>query len=257
MSGIAYKHNVSISNLMKWNNLNSTLIFPGNVFVINGSAAKSSSSSSASSNKTASSSSGSKSGSVYTVKSGDTLSGIASRYGVSVSNLMKWNNLNSTLILIGQKLQVNGSNSAPAKTTAPEKSKVSSSSASSSSSSSLYNVNTLVSTAQAQNGVKYAWGGSSPSGFDCSGFIYYVYKNAGYGIGRLSSDGYYNRSHMVSNPQVGDLVFFSGTYRAGISHLGVYLGGGNFIHAGSDGVEISNLSNPYWKSHFDSYKRFY
>lgn len=255
LSSIAYKYNVSINDLMKWNNLDSTLIFPGNVFIVNSSAANKSSSS-ASSKKTSSGSSSSK-GSVYTVKSGDTLSGIASQHGVTVSNLKKWNNLHSSLILIGQKLQINGSSAAPSKTTKSGSSNVSNSKANSSSSSAPFNVNKLVSTAKAQNGVKYVWGGSSPSGFDCSGFIHYVYNKAGYGIGRLSSEGYYNRSHMINNPQVGDLVFFSGTYKAGISHLGVYLGGGNFIHAGSDGVEISNLSNPYWKSHFDSYKRFY
>jgi len=77
-------------------------------------------------------------------------------------------------------------------------------------------------------------------------------------ISRLSTDGYYNRSFYVNKPQVGDLVFFSGTYRAGISHMGIYVGNNQFIHAGSStGVTVTSLDNSYWKSHFEGFKRFY
>ncbi|MDY0404932.1 LysM peptidoglycan-binding domain-containing protein [Virgibacillus sp. 179-BFC.A HS] len=246
LSGIALKHSISLSNLMKWNNLNTTLIYPGDVLVVSQSSAKQPTTT----NKSSNSGKQVKGAKVYTVKSGDTLSGIALTYNVTVNDLKKWNNLKSSLIYVGQKLNINGGH-------APSASNSSAGTKTSPSSSTPYNVNKLIRTAKAQVGVNYAWGGSTPSGFDCSGFIYYVYNKAGYSIGRLSSSGYYNRSYMVTNPQVGDLVFFEGTYRSGISHLGVYLGGGSFIHAGSDGVEISNLSNSYWKKHFDSYKRFY
>src|SRR5699024_10940965 len=90
LSGIAAKHNVSISDLMKWNGLDTTLIYPGNVFVISKNGSSSSSSS-------GSSSGGSSSSTTYKVKSGDTLSHIASRHGVSVANLKKWNNLSSDM----------------------------------------------------------------------------------------------------------------------------------------------------------------
>src|SRR5690625_4877074 len=123
LSGIASKYKISLNDLMKWNNLDTTLIFPGNVFVVskNGSSGSGSSSSSSGSsgssggntNSGSSNSSGSNSSSggssastVYTVKSGDTLSHIASRNGVTVANLKKWNNLKSDLILIGQKLSI-------------------------------------------------------------------------------------------------------------------------------------------------------
>ncbi|WHX26158.1 LysM peptidoglycan-binding domain-containing protein [Virgibacillus halodenitrificans] len=256
LSGIASKHNISLSNLMKWNNLDTTLIFPGNVFVVSKNGSSSSSSNSSSSGISSSGSSKPSTGSseVYVVKSGDSLSRIGAQYGVSVSNLKKWNNLSSDLILIGQKLSINGSTSG---------SNTGSSSGSSSSDSSTatnvdYNVNKLVSTANSVMGTKYVWGGSTTSGFDCSGFIYYAYKNAGKSVSRLSTDGYYNRSYHVSKPQVGDLVFFSGTYRAGISHMGIYVGNNEFIHAGtSTGVTKTKLSNSYWSKHFDSYKRFY
>src|SRR5699024_12556649 len=104
----------------------------------------------------------------------------------------------------------------------------------------------------------YTWGGSSIStGFDCSGFIDYAYNKAGKSIGRLSSEGYFNRSHYVNKPKKGDLVFFENTYKKGISHLGIYLGGNKFISAESDGVKVNTLDNPYWSKHFDGYKRFY
>src|SRR5699024_10438153 len=101
-----------------------------------------------------------------------------------------------------------------------------------------YNVNKLINTAKDQLGTDYLWGGSTTSGFDCSGFIYYAYKNAGMDIKRYSSDGYYNRSYYVNTPKLGDLVFFEGTYKTGISHVGIYIGNDEFIHASSKGVVI-------------------
>ena len=64
-------------------------------------------------------------------------------------------------------------------------------------------------------GVPYVWAGSTPDGFDCSGFIYYAYNKAGKQMGRYSSEGYYNRSFYVNEPQPGDLVFFENTYKKG------------------------------------------
>lgn len=258
LSGIAYKHNTSVANLMKWNNLDTSLIHPGDKFVVskNGS---SSSSSSSSSNASADKGGSSGSAKTYTVRSGNTLSGIALDNGVSVANLKKWNGLKSDLILVGQKLKINASSGSSSSSSSSSSDKVSSGSGSGADSAVDvdYNVNSLISTAKKQNGVSYVWGGSSPSGFDCSGFIYYAYNKAGKNISRLSSDGYYNRSFYVNKPAVGDLVFFEGTYRAGISHLGIYVGNNQFISAESDGVKITSLDNPYWKKHFEGFKRFY
>src|SRR5699024_11495307 len=106
LSGIAYKHNISLSKLMKWNNLNTTLIYPGNKLKVNKSGTSSGSNSSSSGNSGSTGSS-----KVYTVKSGDTLSKIASRYGVTVSTLKSWNNLNSHMIYVGDKLSINGKSS--------------------------------------------------------------------------------------------------------------------------------------------------
>ena len=130
---------------------------------------------------------------------------------------------------------------------------------SSSSSSSSSQINNLINKAKSALGVKYTWAGSSLStGFDCSGFIYWAFKESGQNIGRYSTDGYYNRSFIVNKPEVGDLVFFENTYRRGISHMGIYLGNNQFIHAGSStGVTIANVNNSYWQKHFHSFKRFY
>lgn len=257
LSGIAYKHNISLSDLMKWNNLNSTLIYPGNVFVISKpstSTGESTNNSSSGSSVSGSNGSNGKTGSsAYTVKSGDTLSGIAAKYDVTVASLKNWNDLQSDLILIGQRLNI-GSRSTSGSTNSG-----SSNSTSKKPTANVgYNIDKLIKAAKSQIGVPYAWGGQSSSGFDCSGFIYYAYKQADMNTSRTSSDGYYNRSYYVNKPQVGDLVFFSGTYRTGISHLGIYLGNNEFIHAsGSSGVTISSLGNSYWKTHFDGFKRFY
>ncbi|MEZ0117233.1 UNVERIFIED_ORG: cell wall-associated NlpC family hydrolase [Heyndrickxia coagulans] len=230
------------------NNLSSDLIFSGQKLKVTGS---SSSGSSTSGTAGAASSNSSGSTATYTVKSGDTLSGISKQYGITVSKLKSLNNLSSDLIYAGQKLKVTGSpsdDSSKSVTTVDT------------TSGSTHSVSSLISIANSLIGTPYVWGGTSPSGFDCSGFIYYVYKKAGYSISRMSAAGLYNRSYYVNSPKAGDLVFFEGTYGtnpSAITHVGIYLGGGRFIAANSDGVSVSSVSYTYWKSHFDSYKRFY
>lgn len=108
----------------------------------------------------------------------------------------------------------------------------------------------VVSKAQQYLGVPYVWGGASPSGFDCSGFISYVY-----GVGRQTAAGFYSSAAKVSNPQPGDLVFFAGTYKAGISHIGIYVGNGMMIHASDDGIAYGNLNSSYNRAHFAGYGR--
>ncbi|MFP7171628.1 LysM peptidoglycan-binding domain-containing protein [Terribacillus halophilus] len=246
LSGIAAKHKVSVSNLRKWNNISGDLIYPGDKLKV--SAIGSSSNSSSSNSGSSSSSSPS---STYKVKSGDSLWKIANQHGVSVANLKSWNNLSSDVIRVGQTLKINGKASSGSSSSKPaNNTQVDSASTSKS-------VDKLISVAKSQLGKPYVWGGATTAGFDCSGFIYYAFKNAGYDISRTSAEGYYNRSYHVNSPQPGDLIFFEGTYKSGISHMGIYLGGGQFIHADNDGVRITSTSNPYYSKHFDSYKRFY
>lgn len=110
----------------------------------------------------------------------------------------------------------------------------------------------IVSVAKQYLGVPYVWGGTSPSGFDCSGFTQYVFKKCGYSLSRVASSQYGNGTAVsYSNLQAGDLVFFSGTYSAsGITHVGIYIGGGQFIHAASGGVKITSLSTSYYSSRY-------
>ena len=105
-------------------------------------------------------------------------------------------------------------------------------------------------------GVPYVFGGTSPSGFDCSGFIWYVYSHNGYGIGRASVKSYWGMVTKVSSPQPGDLVFLQNTYINGPSHMGIYIGGNRMIHAGSSGITTISLSNSWVSSHFLGYGRF-
>jgi peptidoglycan endopeptidase LytE len=114
----------------------------------------------------------------------------------------------------------------------------------------------LASIAPNYIGSPYLMGGKLPTGFDCSGYIYYVHNEAGLKITRKSSADYYKDATKVTVPQIGDLVFFKDTYITGISHMGVYIGDNQFIHAASRGVEITNLDNSYWKSHFVDFRRF-
>lgn len=113
--------------------------------------------------------------------------------------------------------------------------------------------------AQAQNyiGTPYVFGGYSPEGFDCSGLIYYILEKTGYPVSRTAADQY-NMGYYVSKDDLipGDLVFFANTYTSGISHVGVYAGGGKFIHAPNDGGSVcySSLSG-YWSDHYHGAKR--
>jgi cell wall-associated NlpC family hydrolase len=117
--------------------------------------------------------------------------------------------------------------------------------------------NYIVNEAKQHIGVNYVFGGSSPSGFDCSGFVRYVYKQAGINLPRSSADQYdVGKSVSKVDLEPGDLVFFSGTYKAGISHAGIYVGNNKFISASSSkGIKIDTLSGGYWGPKFTGAKR--
>jgi len=118
-------------------------------------------------------------------------------------------------------------------------------------------VDKVIKLANSYQGVPYTWGGTSPSGFDCSGFTHYVFLQNGITIPRTSA-AQYNSGTWVQKSQLkqGDLVFFT-TYKAGASHVGIYIGNGKFIHAssGAGKIVISDMSNTYYKSHYVGAKR--
>lgn len=115
----------------------------------------------------------------------------------------------------------------------------------------------IIATAKKYIGVPYLWAGSTPSGFDCSGFVQYVFKAHSISLNRTAATQYKHGTYVSkSNLQPGDLVFFQNTYKAGISHVGIYIGDGQFIHSSSSkGVVISSLSSSYYVSHYYGARR--
>lgn len=381
LSGIAKKYGVKVSQLKEWNKLSSDLIYAGDTLKINSSSATVSSTANSTGNSTANSTSNSTANNstannttansstanntaksaatqkstapngTYQIVKGDTLSGVAQKFGVTVSQLKEWNHLSSDWIVAGSALKVDGpssaasssngsstqsnqssgtasssngagstsassqtsgssstqssssnnsgsttnssqasqssgaasssqasgstsssqsSQSSSAQSSSSNAGSSSSSSASTSSSravskntvssssnSGSYSGSAVAQIAQKYIGAPYRFGGTTPAGFDCSGFVYYVLNEAGKSIGRLDAAGFYSNSYRVSNPQPGDLIFFENTYKSGISDVGIYLGNNQFISDSDKSVSIKSLSNSYWKSHFNSIRRLY
>ncbi|MFB5662709.1 peptidoglycan-binding protein [Alteribacillus sp. HJP-4] len=125
-----------------------------------------------------------------------------------------------------------------------------------SSSNSKINVTNLLADAATHMGTPYVWGGTSTSGFDCSGFIQYVFRDNGVSLPRTVAQ-MHSTGTSISSPRVGDLVFFE-TYTSGPSHAGIYLGNNQFIHAGSStGVTVANMTSSYWKERYLGAKRYF
>ncbi len=111
----------------------------------------------------------------------------------------------------------------------------------------------IVSKAEQYLGVPYKWGGTSPSGFDCSGFVYYVFRSMGINISRTLVTMYAQGTKIDKDElQPGDIVLFQNTYKAGVSHVGIYVGNGKFIHSPSSGkvVSYADLYSDYYVSHY-------
>ena len=111
----------------------------------------------------------------------------------------------------------------------------------------------IYSQAVAQTGVRYLSGGTSPRGFDCSGFTQYVYRQLGLSIPR-TCDGQLGAGIIIpkENLQCGDLVLFQRTtsHRGIATHVGIYLGEGKLIHAGSRGITVVELESAYFSEHY-------
>lgn len=173
----------------------------------------------------------------YTVQSGDSLYSIAQRYNLFPADLARLNNINDPAKLqVGQVL------------TLPTGTPVS---------RGVFNgirskATQVVAMAQQFLHVPYAWGGISPNGFDCSGFTYYLFSKQGFYLPRMA-DEQFRAGQWVDKRdlQPGDLVFFE-TYEVGPSHVGVYVGEGQFIHAssGANEVTITPLNKAYYAARY-------
>lgn len=210
---ISQQYKVTVDQLMSWNKLTSSTIYAGQKLSVSSPVTQASTT-------------------TYTVKSGDSLWGIATNNNMTVSQLKSINNLSSDTIYVGQVLMLSQTT---AITTAPVVS--------------VSKVDELVAESKKYIGVPYVWGGSTPSGFDCSGYLNFVYSKVGISIPR-TVETIWTATKPVSSPRVGDLVFFE-TYKPGPSHAGIYIGDNKFIHAGSStGVTITDMNNSYWKARY-------
>ena len=115
----------------------------------------------------------------------------------------------------------------------------------------------IVSHAAKYKGVPYVFGGTTTKGFDCSGYVCWVYNQNGYDVGRTTANGLWNKCQHISEAEAkpGDLVFFKGTYDTpGMSHAGIYLGNGMMVSAG-DPIKYANIHSSYWEKHLAGFGR--
>ncbi|QOR66033.1 C40 family peptidase [Cytobacillus suaedae] len=158
---------------------------------------------------------------------------------------MSANNFASDVIYVGQRLNV----SSPGGSTVGETTK-----------SPAQVKQELVKDSFNYIGVPYVWGGSTPAGFDCSGFVSFMFAQHGINIPRTTSADYFTMGTSVGriNLEVGDLVFFGVNRPGEVSHVGFYVGNNEFISATtSKGIAVYSLDNSYWSQYYMGAKRVY
>ena len=127
--------------------------------------------------------------------------------------------------------------------------------------------NAIAQTALTRLGCRYWWGANGPNYFDCSGLVYWAYNQAGVSLGRTTAAGYAGSGKAISRSELqpGDVITFS--YGSGVAHIGIYIGGGSFVHASGEGsgtvgqypdqcVKTAPLSG-YWERYVYNYRRLY
>jgi peptidoglycan DL-endopeptidase LytE len=220
----------------------------------------------------------------YTVEADETLADIAWKYQVDLGLLLDYNDLNDPdVIRVGAKLVVPGGKLRPEAIPTPVPAPEPARSQPANAGGAVVQVapapkpapaapkpvprpappapemavggggGTIVANAMKYVGYRYVFGGTSPAGFDCSGFVYYIHNHSGAPVGRGMWQQYNGGAHIpMSALQPGDTVFFANTYMPGLSHDGIYIGNGQFVHASDErtGVTVSSLYTGYWQAHY-------
>ena len=262
---IANKYGVSVSSLQQNNGLSSERLQIGMKLVVNSATASGFQTPSLAAD----------SSNIYIVRSGDNLWTIASKYNTTVEQLISLNNLSSDRLNIGDRLYVKAV-SRPAATTstpsravypkpvtpppAPVVTEQQESKTESTNDKAENDLGTQICNFGAKYlGTPYRYGGSGPGGFDCSGFVGYVYKQHGYNLPRTAADIYgVGVAVDKANLQPGDLLFFKGRGTSYINHVGIYVSDNKFIHSSSPnsgGVIYSYLNNAYYSQTYVGAKR--
>ena len=183
----------------------------------------------------------------YTVKPGDTLYNIAQKANLDPAQLLYLNSLSSSTLQVGQKLNLGGSSSSLNAGSIPA-TPVSRNNG---------NGNTIRAAASHYLNIRYMLGGTGTGGIDCSGFTRAVLQQLGVSLPRTAR-AQYGVGNTVSrgNLQSGDLVFFS-TLGRGVSHVGVYLGNGQFANANSYNgrTVIEAMTTSYWATRYIGARR--
>ncbi|TQR32206.1 peptidoglycan endopeptidase [Lysinibacillus sphaericus] len=264
LTKIAQSNKVTVQDIKSWNNLKNDLIYVAQKLEVSKQATNDTVKPSNPTTKptTPKPTTPTKPATVsHTVVKGDSLSKIAKQYNVTIKDIKDWNGLTTDTIYVGQVLKLSPVASLPENDTVHNNGSSDAGTSTVTSKDSTANGQAIykktVDVANSLVGTPYLYGGNTSEGLDCSGFIYYAFNQGGLKIGRDSSEGYfYGNTTLIKNPIAGDLVFFQNTYKDGISHMGIYIGNNKFIHAGSDGVEISDVTFSYWSTRLVAYKRF-
>jgi len=119
----------------------------------------------------------------------------------------------------------------------------------------LAGADALLHNALALLGAPYRTGGTTPAGFDCSGYVQYAFATIGIRIPRTADKQFYSGRQIAGDPLPGDLVFFQ-TYQYGPSHVGIYLGGGQFVNAIGNNVHIASFDSTYFRGRYLGARRY-
>ena len=233
---IAGENNISVARLKEINGMNSDFLKIGQKLLLEAQAAGQTV---AETEESANDSRATEAENLYVVQAGDSLWAIANQYGMNLDRLKYINNLSSELVNPGKKLNIEPGT--PSRGSEFDT-----------------NPNAVLEKAAQYLGTPYSYGGQSPQGFDCSGFVKYVYSSFGYNLPRTAASQYQSGISVdKANLMAGDLVFFK-CYSSGIDHVGIYCGNNKFIHSSSPrsgGVIYSSLGESYYAKSYTGARR--